>query len=102
MFQKIIVKYFLFAVPAVALAQTPITSAGDVTRVISNVATFLFTSLMAVSVIVFIVAGFMYLTAGGNEQKVETATQAITYGVVGIVVAVFAYAIPKLIQAIIS
>lgn len=77
-------------------------STADVSRVIENIARFMSTLLIAVSVIVIIVAGFIYLTAGDDEKKVTTATQTLTYAIVGIVVGLVAFSIPPLIKAILG
>ncbi len=48
----------------------------------------------------FIYAGIIFLTAGGNPDKIEKARSAVLYGVVGIVVGVIAYGILAIIQNI--
>ncbi len=81
---------------------TNFSSPSDVSRVIGRIATFMSTLLLASSVIVILAAGFIYLTAGGDETKVTTATKTLTYAVIGIVVGLVAYSIPTLIQAILG
>jgi biopolymer transport protein ExbB/TolQ len=44
-------------------------------------------------VIVIIVAGIRYTTSGGNSNSVAAAKNTLLYAVIGLVVAVFAYAI---------
>lgn len=46
----------------------------------------------AVSVIMLIVGGFKYVVSGGDSSKIESAKNTIIYAIVGIVVAVLAYA----------
>ncbi len=85
--------------PALVHAQS-IQSASDVSRVVERIAQFLSSLLLSVSVVVIIIAGFMYLSAGGNEKRVEQATKTITYAMVGIIVGILAYSVPRLITNI--
>lgn len=39
-----------------------------------------------VSVIVLIASGYLYITAAGDESKVEKATKSLTYAIVGLVI----------------
>lgn len=45
------------------------------------------------AVIVIIVSGLRFITAGGNPQSVSSARDSILYAVIGLVVAILAYAI---------
>lgn len=47
----------------------------------------------AVSVIMIIVGGIKYVISNGDSSKVKTAKDTIMYSVVGLVVAILAYAI---------
>jgi hypothetical protein len=47
----------------------------------------------AVSVIMVIIGGLRYITSGGNNANVATAKNTILYAIIGIVIALFAYAI---------
>lgn len=46
-----------------------------------------------VSVAVIVIGGIMYATSQGDPQKAKTAQHAILYGIVGLVVALLAFAI---------
>ena len=54
-----------------------------------------FTAMIAVLVIVW--GGISYVGSTGDEEKARTAKKTITYGLLGLVVAGFAYAIVKVI-----
>jgi len=43
--------------------------------------------------IIIIYAGFLWMTAGGSEEKVEKAKKFLTNGVIGLVIILSAYAI---------
>lgn len=59
-------------------------------RVVTN--TMLF-AIGVVAVIMLIVGGFRYIFSGGNSTSVNAAKDTILYAVIGIVVALLAYAI---------
>lgn len=53
-------------------------------------------------VIFIILAGFKYVTARGNASKVEEATRALTYAIIGGVLIIGAVAIAEIIKNLIS
>jgi multisubunit Na+/H+ antiporter MnhB subunit len=65
----------------------------NVNNVIKNIINVLLFVIGAVAVIVIIVAGIRYTTSGGNSNSVAAAKNTLLYAVIGLVVAVFAYAI---------
>ena len=66
------------------------TDLGPVFKAIVNVLLFI---IGAVSVVMIIVSGLRYATSGGNSSGVASAKNTLIYAVVGLVVAIFAYAI---------
>lgn len=46
-----------------------------------------------IAVIMLIFGGFQYLTSAGNQEKVKSAKNTILYAIIGLVIAIFAYAI---------
>jgi hypothetical protein len=65
-------------------------SANDVIKTIINALLFF---IGVVAVIMIIWAGVQYTTSAGDSNKVTTAKNTIVYAVVGLIVAIFAYAI---------
>lgn len=59
-------------------------------RTITNVMLFL---IGAISVIMLIIGGLRYVLSGGDSTQVTNAKNTILYAVVGIIVAILAYAI---------
>ncbi len=59
-------------------------------QTITNVLLFI---LGAVSVIMIIIGGLRYVVSGGNSANVTAAKNTILYAIVGIIVAILAYAI---------
>jgi ABC-type Fe3+ transport system permease subunit len=62
----------------------------DIVKIIVNTLLYL---LAAVSVVVIIIAGITYTTSGGDSALVTKAKNTLLYAVVGLVVAILAYAI---------
>ena len=75
----------------------------ELANLISNVARFLAFGIGGVSVIVFLYAGFLFMTASGDPQKSSQARMAIFGAFIGLVVAGAAFVLPRIIsQAIIE
>lgn len=66
------------------------TSARELARTILN---FLLGFLGFLAVIMIIYGGFRYMTAGGEEQGLESAKKIILYAIVGIIVILLSFAI---------
>jgi len=77
----------LLALPALAFAVD-----NFVTQVISKVLTMLVWPLFVGAVVIMSVwAGFLYLTAHGEPEKIKTANKAVIFIVIGIIVAILGY-----------
>jgi hypothetical protein len=72
------------------------TSAADAIKNVINVLLYV---LGAVAVIVIVIGGIMYTTSGGESANVTKAKNMILYAVVGLVVALLAYAIVNFVIA---
>jgi len=53
-------------------------------------------------VIMFIVAGFQYLTAAGDDTKIATAKRSMTYAIVGLGVAILGLVAIRIVDMIIA
>ena len=74
------------------------TSAGtstptDANVVIKNVTNIMFFIIGAVSVIMLIYGGIRYTTSGGNANSVTAAKNTIMYSIVGLIIAILAFAV---------
>ena len=47
-------------------------------------------------------AGFLYLTAAGNPEKVTKAGSQFKFGVIAIIIGLLAYGLPRIVQNILS
>jgi hypothetical protein len=59
----------------------------------NNIANILIFLVGAIAVLVLILGGLTYVTSTGDAARIKRAKDTILYGVVGIVVAILAYAI---------
>jgi hypothetical protein len=88
------------AVPFFASAQPSVTI-GSISQLISKLETALWTVFGGIAVVMFVVAGILFLTAQGDPEKVKTARNAAIWGVAGIVVGIMAYSIIAIVSSMI-
>jgi uncharacterized membrane protein len=104
---------YLYTIPGVVLGATT-TKPGDDVKFSFSIESFLkFDDLegllvailnilivIAVPIIVLFIiyAGFLYVTARGNVQQIETANRAIVYAIIGAIMAIGALAIAEIIK----
>ena len=69
---------------------TNLTGTGGAFTTIVNVLLFI---IGAVSVIMLIYGGIRYTTSGGNANSVTAAKNTIMYAIIGLIIAIFAFAI---------
>lgn len=103
---------FSCAVPVVVQAQTPgtsgipggtgITEAPEVDpmRALDIVINVLFSLLLIFAAIMLIVAGFQFVTAGGDTEAVRKARDKVMYAVIGLLVAFVAKGVVIFVQRI--
>lgn len=70
------------------------TELGGSIRKVTNVISFI---VGIISVIVAIIAGLMYTVSAGDPQKTKQAKDALLFAIVGLVVAIMAYAIASFV-----
>jgi len=60
--------------------------------------------VIAVPIVVFFViyAGFTYVMAQGNPEKIKAASQSLLYGIIGAVIIFGAFAISAIVQSIVN
>lgn len=107
--KKIIVSYAvvaLLALPTLILAfghpATPsVGGAVDLDALIGNILDIVWMVASAFFIIMFVIAGFKFATAGGNPEGVAEARSAAIYGAVGVAVAIIAFSIVTLVSGLI-
>ena len=79
----------------------PGTSIGSLQQVIHSIENAAGLVFGAIAVICFIIAGILFLTAGGVPEKVQAARSAFIWGVAGVVVGILAFSIIAVVASII-
>ena len=73
----------------------------DIRQAIMNVTNWILGFVAIIATLVVIYGGVQYLTAAGNDEKVEAGKKTISYGVIGIVICGLAYAIVIVVSTVI-
>ena len=69
---------------------------------IYNITNWLFFFFLAIAILVGVIAGYYFMTAAGDERKLEKGRSLLTYMAVGLVVAALAKVIPTLVRGVIG
>ena len=94
------------ALPVAVLAQDRFginygTGAGlgtrDVRATISTIINVALGILGIVALVIILIGGFKWMTAGGNEEGVESGKKAIGQGIVGLIIIFVAFAITRFV-----
>lgn len=75
---------------------------GVVNTLLPGAARWITGFLAAIAVLFLIYAGILYLTAGGEEEKISEATKTAVYVVIGLVLAMFGYVLVYLFLTLFS
>lgn len=65
----------------------------DLKDTVLNILNLVLGLLSLVAVIMIIIGGFTWLTAGGNEEKVDRAKKIISAAVIGLIIVLLAWAV---------
>jgi hypothetical protein len=82
----------LMAAPALVMAQVTVPTEtklpeGTVMGIIQNFMKWILIIVGILGVIGFAIAGILYLTAAGDEDRIKSAKSAMIYSIIGIIVA---------------
>ena len=69
---------------------------------IEKIISFIFWIAVAIVPIMIIIAGFLFLTSGGDPEKVRTAKRIVFWAVIGLAIVLFAKGIISLIKTVIE
>lgn len=64
-----------------------------VTTILDNVSKFVISLIAGLAVLMIVVSGIMYITAGGDSGKAEKAKEWLIASIVGLVIALLAFVI---------
>jgi hypothetical protein len=68
---------------------------------LNGILKWVYTIVLVLSVVMGLYAAFLYVTAGGEQAKVKKASGVLMYAVIGIVIAVLAFSITKIVGSLI-
>jgi hypothetical protein len=75
----------------------------DLTVILDNIRSMvIYPVFVGLSVIMFMWAGILFLTASGDPAKIDKAKKAVIWGVVGIFVVFLAYSVNSFIKSILG
>lgn len=104
-----IITWIVLASPIILAAQTPpsqglksyirVGTIEDLLVILLNLVIIIATPIV---VLFIILAGFKYVTAQGNANQIQEATQALTYAVIGGVLIIGAVAIAEIIKDLVT
>ncbi|PJA45624.1 hypothetical protein CO174_02140 [Candidatus Uhrbacteria bacterium CG_4_9_14_3_um_filter_50_9] len=72
-------------------------SSGDLTTTIGGIIRVALGFLGVIAVVIILLGGFKWMTAGGNDEKVKDAKKLIFSGIIGLVIVLSAYAIASFV-----
>lgn len=73
-------------------------NSGGIADILSSILSWLLGVLGVIAIISFVISGIMYLTASGNERQLDTAKRAMTYSIIGVVVALSGYIVVRAVD----
>ncbi len=87
------------AAPDLGLADAEAIGLGDagVKEIVNNIISIILGFLGLIAVILILIGGFLWMTAGGNEDRVKKGRQYIINGVIGLIIILAAYAIASFV-----
>lgn len=98
----------LLLLPAMVSAQWVVSDnesglpSGAIYDIIKSVMMWLLALVGIIGVIGFVIAGILYLTAAGDSSKAETAKNAMTYSIIGVIVALMGFVIIQAVDAMLD
>ena len=70
----------------------------DITNIVGNFITGFLALLGIIFIVLIILAGYNWMTAAGDEEKVNKAKDTLTRAIIGLVITVGAYAISQFVM----
>lgn len=69
----------------------------DLAQVAVNIVNWVLGFLALVAIVIVLIGGFEWMTAGGSEDKVKTAKTRLKYGLIGLAIIFLAWAIVRFV-----
>ena len=71
----------------------------SVYNIVSGTMDWLLAIFGFIAIIGFVISGIMYLTAAGDDKRMGTAKNAMTYSIIGVIVALIGYVVVKTVDS---
>ncbi len=85
-------------------AQTSALPSGSISLIIYQIMQWLLGLIGVIAIIAFVIAGIIYLTSAGDDERIQQAKRAMTYSIIGVIVAlmglVILYAVDTMLWGI--
>jgi len=106
---SILISFLAFPVLVLGVGETPgqevpeiVTTGAELIAQINNITNWIFVALFAVATIFLIIAGFMFVTAGGNPEQVNKARQMLINALIGVAIALAARGAVAVVSSILG
>lgn len=86
----------------IAFAQEGPRTVNDVLVILNRLINWMFTGLLVLATIFIILAGYKYLTGGGNPEKIKEANHQVLYAAVAIAIGLVARGVEFLVRQLIT
>lgn len=80
----------------------PLGQGATFNKIINNVVRFANSLLAPLSTLMVLIAGFYYMTGGGNPERVKTAHKILTWALIGIAIVLLANSAEVIIRSVIG
>ena len=74
----------------------------DIREGVMNVVNVLLGFLGIIAIIIILYGGFVWMTAGGNEEKVGQANRSLLYAAIGLLIAILARGVPSIVGSFVG
>lgn len=98
-------------VPALAFGQgydptrsepTGVATETDANQIILDIINYVLGFLAALAILVIVIAGILYITASGDEDRVDNAKKWLLYAIIGLVIALLGYVIVSVVSTMVG
>ncbi|KKP57128.1 MAG: hypothetical protein UR51_C0023G0013 [Candidatus Moranbacteria bacterium GW2011_GWF1_34_10] len=90
----LIMPFFVFAQYGVPTG-TGLPESDDLSDIIISIMNWLLLLVGVIGIIGFVISGILYMTAAGDSNQIDRAKTAMTWSIVGVIVALMGYVIIK-------
>jgi hypothetical protein len=94
--------FTLITIPVFGERYAPANVQTDLVQAVMNITNYILGVVAMIAVLMIIYSGLMYLTSGGNDERIEAARKTFSNAIIGMVIVGLAYAIAIIVVFVIS